>query len=103
MDAYKGMFVLCTINGLCAWHQAIAGPFNKNLNAKLICDFGICVLFFMHIFVGLRVKVSYSPQYYLNTSVCFDQLSSRNNLKGVCVRACVCTKHTCQVSSYQAL
>ena len=35
MDAYRDMFVLCTINGLCAWHQAIAGPFNnKNLNAK---------------------------------------------------------------------
>ena len=36
MDAYGGIFVLCTINGLCAWHQAIAGPFkHKNLNAKL--------------------------------------------------------------------
>ena len=46
MDAYRGIFVLCTINGLCAWNEAIAGPFNnKNLNAKLICDFGVCVLF----------------------------------------------------------
>ena len=25
MDAYRCMFVLCTINGPCAWHQAIAG------------------------------------------------------------------------------
>ena len=38
MDAYRGIFVLCTINGPCAWHQAIAGPINKNLNAKLICN-----------------------------------------------------------------
>ena len=28
MDAYRGIFVLCTINGPCAWHQAIAGPLN---------------------------------------------------------------------------
>ena len=46
MDAYRGTFVLCTINGQCVWHQAIAGPFNnKNLNAKLICDFSVRVLF----------------------------------------------------------
>ena len=48
MDVYKGIFVLCTINSPCAWHQAIAGPFkHKNLNAKLICDFSVCVYFFM--------------------------------------------------------
>ena len=43
MDAYRGYICLCTINGPCAWHQAFN---NKNLNAKLICDFGIRVLFF---------------------------------------------------------
>ena len=47
MDAYRGIFVLCTINGPCAWHQAITGPFNNmNLNVKLICDFDVRVLFF---------------------------------------------------------
>ena len=57
MDAYRGMFVLCTINGPCAWHQAIAGPFNnKNLNAKLICDFGIMRFIFYAVSAGLRVK-----------------------------------------------
>ena len=62
MDAYRGIFVLCTINGPYAWHQAIAGPINnKNLNAKLICDFGVCVFIFLCISVGLRVK------YYYNT------------------------------------
>ena len=46
MDAYRGIFVLCTINGPCAWHQAIAEPINnKNLNAKLICNFSVYVLF----------------------------------------------------------
>ncbi len=56
MDAYRGIFVLCTINGPCAWHQAIAGPFNnKNMNAKLICNFGLRVLSFS---VGPRVKPS---------------------------------------------
>ena len=48
MDAYRGIFVLCTINGPCAWHQAIAGPINnKNLNAKLICDLAYAFYFFM--------------------------------------------------------
>ena len=48
MDAYRGMFVLSTINGLCAWHQAIARPFNnKNLNAKLMCDFGVTRFIFL--------------------------------------------------------
>ena len=56
MDAYRGIFVLCTINGPCAWHQAIAGPFNKNLNAKLIYNFGVHV--FLCISAGLRVKVA---------------------------------------------
>ena len=57
MDAYRCMFVLCTTNGLCAWHQAIAGPFkHKKLNAKLICDFGICILFFYAVSAGLRVN-----------------------------------------------
>ena len=51
------MFVLCTINGPCAWHQAIAGTFNnKKLNAKLICDFGITRYIFYAVFAGLRVK-----------------------------------------------
>ena len=50
-----GMFVLCTINGPCAWHQAIAEPFNnKNLYAKLICDFGVRVFYVYS--AGLRVK-----------------------------------------------
>ena len=53
MDAYRGIFVLCTIKGPCACHQAIAGPFNnKNLNAKLICNFGKHVLFFMQFLQG---------------------------------------------------
>ena len=56
MDAYRGMFVLCTINGLCAWHQAIAGPFNKNLNAKLMCDFGVTRFIFYAVSAGLRVN-----------------------------------------------
>ena len=48
MDAYRGIFILCTINGPCAWYQAIAGPLNnKNLKAKLICDFSVRILFFM--------------------------------------------------------
>ena len=59
IDAYRGIFVLCTINGPCTWHQAIAGPINnKNLNAKLICDFGLCVLFFYAVSAGLRVNIS---------------------------------------------
>ena len=53
MDAYRGMFVLCTINGPCTWHQAIAGPLNnKNLNAKLICDFGVMWFIFLCSFCG---------------------------------------------------
>ena len=56
MDAYRGIFVLCTINGPSAWHQAIASPFNnKNLNAKLICDFGVCIL---AVSAELRVKAT---------------------------------------------
>ena len=59
MDAYRGMFVLCTINGPCAWHQAIAGPFNnKKLNAKLICDFGVTRFIFYAVSAGLRVKIN---------------------------------------------
>ena len=57
MDAYRGMFVLCTINGLCAWHQAIVGPFNnKNLNAKLKCDFDVTHFIFYAVSAGLRVN-----------------------------------------------
>ena len=53
MDAYGDMFVLFTINGPCAWHQAIGGPFNnKNLNAKLICDFGVPHFIFLCSFCG---------------------------------------------------
>ena len=55
MDAYRCMFVLCTINGPCPWDQAIVGPFNnKNLNAKLISAYH--VLFFYAVSAGLRVK-----------------------------------------------
>ena len=61
MDAYRGIFVLYTINGPCAWHQAIAGPFNnKNLNAKLMCDFGVRVLFFMQ-FLQAYIRVNIIP------------------------------------------
>ena len=56
MDTYRGMFVLSTINGPCTWHQAIARPFNKNLNAKLMCDFGITRFIFYAVSAGLRVK-----------------------------------------------
>ena len=53
MDAYRRMFVLCTINGPCAWYRAIAGPLNnKNLNAKLICDFGVTRFIFMQFLRG---------------------------------------------------
>ena len=51
------MFVLSTIDSPCAWHQAIARPFNnKNLNAKLMCDFGVTRFIFYAVSVGLRVK-----------------------------------------------
>ena len=66
MDAYKGMFVLCTINGPCAWHQVIAGPFNKNLNAKLICDFGVTRLIFLCSFCGPKGK----KNAYVSQSLC---------------------------------
>ena len=57
MDAYRGIFVLCTLNNPCAWHQVIAGPFkHKNLNGKLICNFSVCVLIFYAASVGLRVN-----------------------------------------------
>ena len=53
------VYLLCTINGPCAWHQAIAGPFNnKNLNAKLICDFGIPRFIFYAVSAGPRVKIT---------------------------------------------
>ena len=64
MDAYRCMVVLGTINGLCAWHQAIAGPFNnKNLNAKLICDFGVPHLIFYAVSTGLRIKALHTEKY----------------------------------------
>ena len=51
---------MCTINSPCAWHKAIPGPFNnKNLNAKLICDFGVRVLFFYSVSAGLGLNVKW--------------------------------------------